>query len=350
MNDISRAGHSDLVTWLRCPNKYKYAVVWHIQAKRRPDKMTLGSMVHRFLQGWSLNEDLVELRAAFEQQAADTSITDEELIEKKIMVETAWGIFARYLDEWEEDLKNQNILHVEEEFTLTWEADDRTFSIRVTPDVVFEDTRTGVIWIKDYKTVDSIPNSREVPSYQMLLYLAAVRAAYPDRRVGFVLDYIRRKEPVQPRLNATHNKDSKEYGHLFVNNLRVVDTTYQLLKEFLETQAPALLSEPSHIMRLEELKESSNFFQRDIIFLPDEAIDNALDDATGGLLAMESATRFPRVFIQNGGQSCDQCEFKPLCLAELRGEGIESMLEAFYEDRPPKNQYESEEDDAESSR
>jgi hypothetical protein len=340
-----------LIAWLRCPNKYKYQVVWHIQAKRRSDKLAIGTMVHRFLQGWNLNEDLVAIRAEFEKRAEETAFTDEELIDNKALVETAWDIFLRYLDEWEEDLRPENmkILHVEEEFTLTWEADGRTLSIRVTPDLVYQDLRTGVIWIKDYKTVDSIPNSREVPTYQMLLYLAAVQAAYPDARVGFVLDYIRRKEPVQPRLNATHNKDSKEFGHLFVNSLKVVDTTYQLLKEFLETEAPALLKEPNHIMRLEELKESSNFFQRDIVFLPDQAIENALDDATGGLLAMESAIRFPRVFIQNGGQSCDQCEFKPLCLAELRGEGIDSLLEAFYEERPPKNEYESEEESAETN-
>jgi PD-(D/E)XK nuclease superfamily protein len=341
--NVENAGHSDVVTWLRCPNSFKYKAIWGIQAKRRDTKMNMGTMVHRFLQDHNLGLGIDAAVQEFLAKARDTSFTDEELIAANEQVAQAVTIFHRYLVEWAEDAEFMKVLHVEEEFSLEWEDDNGGphHRIRVTPDVVFQDTRTGVIWIKDYKTVDSIPDSREVPSYQMLLYIAAVQAAYPEHRVGFVLDYIRRKSPTQPRLNKT--------GPRKVTNLKAVDTTYELLLQFLEDEAPDLLTDAEHIMRLQELKEASHFFQRDIIFLPEQAIDNALTDAGYALDSMASATHYPRVFINNGAQSCDRCEFKPLCLAELRGEEIDSLLAAFYEERTAKNVYESEEEDATNS-
>jgi len=341
--NIDRASHTDVVTFLRCPKSFEYRVVQTIQAKRQDGKLTMGKIVHRFLQEHDLGNGIEMAWGTFMDDVETTALNDEELVAGRRLVEDARGIYERYLFQWAEDSSHMKTLHVEEEFVLTWEDEGRTFSIRCTPDKVEQDERTGVIWVRDYKTTDSIPDSREVPTYQIMLYVAAVQAAYPDHRVGFVLDYLRRKTPVVPRLNKTKGKDEPYHS---VNNLRVVDTTYELLLEFLENEAPHLLDDPDHTARLAELFERNNFFQRDIVFLTEAMTGNVLSDVTETLLNIERAERFPRMFISTGGSSCDRCEFKPLCLAELRGEDTESLRAAFYETREPKNPYEREEENA----
>ena len=350
MNDISNASHSDVVTFLRCPKQFELRVIRNLQAKRRGDaKLHIGVMSHKLLQ--TIGIDSTEFDAVlrkFREEAQAQAFSDDELLESYKLIDLSESMVRRYQEFWAEDIEHMKVLHVEEEFVFTWEHEGRTFQLRVTPDRVEQDMRTGTIWIRDYKTVDSIPESKEIPTYQQLTYLAAVQAAYPDHQVGFVLDFLKRKEPVEPRLNLSNTKESKEFGHLFVNNVKTVDTTFELLDHFIRTEAPALLNEPSHIMRLESLKEENQFFQRDIIWFNPTMIENGMIDVTGALLSMESATAFPRVFVTNAGTSCDRCEFKPLCFAELRGEAVDSMLEAFYEDRVAKNPYDREEESEDS--
>ena len=134
--------------------------------------------------------------------------------------------------------------------------------------------------------------------------------------------------PTEPRLNKT--------GARKVNNLKAVDTTYELLLAFLETEAPDLMDDPEHRMRLAELRDENRFYYRESIVPSDEYLANALDDIEQKAELLNFSLEknyFPRTYHTGGIRSCERCSMASICRAELLDWDTEAVLEAEYEPR-----------------
>lgn len=312
--------YSDVLTAQRCLRKYYYANVLKIQPKARNKNMTKGQFFHRLLMGHYLGEDMDALYDELLVEAGKYLINDEVATAVDLLNE-AYDMVERYLtfhadDEWE-------VLHVEETFTARTAGG---VEISFTPDLIIRDA-TGV-WIVDHKTTDRMP-SAELPvgNLQAFLYSSVIREVYPDFR-GFIFNYVRKKVPTEPRLTKTGEKRVADIGR--------IDTTYEMLRDFLMEEAPELLSDPAHQRRLAELKDNSKFFWRQHIFVTDDMADQILAEVEFTTQLIDLAidnNMFPRSFLPYAGaQECDNCAYKDICIAELRGYDTKQIM-FLYEDR-----------------
>lgn len=338
-----RLSHSDIDTMARCPKKFEYRVKRRLQSTRRDKKLRIGTWAHAMLRdeflllGGIPNDDM----SAFDRYSEirceirnDPDLFQDEKDELLEGLELAHHMVGSFLEKHEALLANWRILHVEEEFV----AQVGEYEITFTPDLIVQEIDTGQIWIIDWKTAASIPSKRQF-SYQLLLYTAGVKAVYPDL-AGFKFIYLRKKIPTQPKLNKT-----KTNGVYWVSDVKRVDTTYELLLDFIEREAPYLMDESTHFMRLQDLAENDTFVKIDTMYVSDEAMANALDDALAWADQIAQSTSFPRSYLSTGVQACSSCEFQSLCEAELLGLDTSELLELEYEPREEKNPYEREDDD-----
>lgn len=355
MTGHNATSYSDIQSYGRCPASYRWRNVVRIQRKRKNPQLRQGTIIHAGLRelflalrdGHSIEDATALMLIWFDNEhdnvlANNPLLFADEIEEVHEMLNDSADIIQRYIDSEYEEIMTWDILHVEEEFIMFVGNEVVSF----TPDLIIRDMN-GYVWIVDHKSTSSVPTGG-VPfaDLQTLVYFAGVKDLYPELR-GFIFSYLRKATPTLPRLNKTHNTESKAFGHYFVNNLKSIDTTYEILLSFLEETAPILLQEHSHQLRLAELRENNRFFFQEKILVSDETVAVVLGDVSQALLNMQYAREndcYPRVFARSGVQSCDRCEFQRICQAQLLGWNEELVLEEEYEPREPKNEYESEEE------
>jgi hypothetical protein len=205
-----------------------------------------------------------------------------------------------------------------------------------TPDLVVSD-KMGDVWVVDHKTTSFSQPAGFSPmqsmSHQPLLYLSGVQAVYPETR-GFVFNYLRKKVPTVPRLTRAGE----------VADINRIDTTYEVLNQFLLREAPHLLERPAYQQRLDALLRHNRFFWRQTIYATPQFLAMGMAEVMDWITTMTYAATvdsYPRSF-----QNCKQCEFAPLCHAELLVlPGVQMIRDEQYQPREPKNVYEAEGDE-----
>lgn len=313
--------YSDLLTGQRCWKKFEYSVVRRLQRKARPVNLELGTIVHELLMADYQGKDIGERANELEQEAIERGVfLDDEILTMRDLVAEGHEYALRYLEHYPDD--EWEILHIEETFLVTVDGVELSF----TPDLVVRDSRG--VWVVDHKTSSSLPSGDlPVGNYQAFLYSAVMREIYPDFR-GFIFNFIRKKIPREPRLTKTGDKR--------VADLKRIDTDYETLRDFLLENAPDLMDDPAHRKRLAELKDENRFFWRQYVFTT-EAMDQKILEDTKVLAGMadlcEETGVYPRSFLPYAGaQECDNCQFKEICVAELRDYNIEPVM-FLYEER-----------------
>ncbi len=335
---------SDINTAQRCLRKFYYRKVRDLQSKHKNPVLQQGTAIHKFLMHGFLNlqtamawySGMDDLKEELLIEAATWAFADEMVDVEDMLAESHQlvnGYFERNpFDGWE-------ILHVEEEFVIEIDGEEISF----TPDLVVRDPQ-GQVWIVDHKSTSAIPEEGPpFASQQSLLYFAGVRAFYPEA-VGFLFNYIRKKLPTTPRLNKTRNKES---GLYHVNDLNRIDTTFEILFNFIQTEDPELFSEPNHKRRLAELRDQAErwYFTKRVM-VNDHALAQIVEETSWIVESIKVARikeRYPRTLNEDRGYlSCGKCEYEPICRAELLDLNTEVVL-MDYEPRDEKNPYEKEE-------
>ena len=337
---------SAIATYRRCPKKFFFREINDLQKIKKSTALYLGSEIHEMLkiyflalqQGKDYDEawwEVIDYKDTLGDWESYPDLFEDESIEQGVLAEEAFDIVQRYIKQ--ADFTDWEILHVEEEFYITL---DTGVVISFTPDLVVRDP-SGSVWVVDHKSTSSLP-TEGIPfgDLQALLYLAGVSSLYPETK-GFIYNRLRKKVPTQPRLNKTKDKAS---GLYFVNNLNNIDTTYELLMDFLTRNAPELLADQRHALRIAELREDTGrFFWTETIYRNDEAIATIVEEAANTVEQANADTVFSRnLYEDNGWLSCSRCPFARICQADLLGWDITQILEEDYEVRDEKNPYESE--------
>ena len=339
MNGIS---YSAINTYQRCPKQYEYKFVYKIQRKKQNVNLFDGINAHEFLKEFFLalqrgasTDEAWESVLLTAEDAVDMSVLfEEELVVAEKQVDTILRVLKNYVDQYQEEWE---VLHVEEEFLIMLDTGD---VITFTPDLVVRD-RNGAVWIVDHKTTSSsVEEGLPFGDMQALLYYAGVKALYPEC-AGFMFSRMRKKLPTVPRLTTT--------GKTRVADLARIDTTYEMLRDFLQEKAPGLLSDEAHQRRLAQLRDQGNrFFWTENVFVTDEQVDTVIKDAAfiiNQIKQSETLDHYPRHLLESRGyKDCRKCEFKPLCQGDMLGWSTTDLLFEEYEPRSPKNPYEEETD------
>lgn len=336
--------YSDIDTYQRCPKKYQYRAVWKIQRKKQSLNLFRGIAAHEMLKDFYLRiqaglprSEALEAVLDYFTNEVETGqyLFEEELVNARMELKLMYDLVLRFLDQ--EDFSGYEILHVEEEFYAVL---DNGEVVSFTPDLVIRDAN-GDIWIIDHKTTSQLPDGKlPFGNLQAMFYIAGVKALYGDAVKGFIFSRMRKKAPTQPRLNKTGAKK--------VNDLLRVDTTYEMLRDFIRTEAPELLDDPVHRRRLAELKDSDRFFWTETVYSSDELVEGITQDillTTEHMRLSRELNGYERNMREdNSYNACKKCPFVTLCQGELLGWDVEQILEESFEPRAPKNPYETEEE------
>lgn len=315
---------SDLATFQRCPQKYYYRVIENIEPSSwTGGALNEGTAAHEFLAGAYRGDDLEYVAVRLMEMWRTADMYDDDVVELTTTIARARSWVEGYtdyygLDEWE-------ILSVEESF--------QGEHLSYTPDLIVRDWRED-IWIVDHKTTQEVPTEHvAMADLQALSYFTEVSKKY-DNCKGFIFNYIRKKTPTVPRLNKT--------GPRKVNNLARIDTTFQVLRNFLINEAPDLLDDPEHRQRLAELKDVGNrFYFRDTIRMDEHTAEFAELNLQKSLELLNQATSnelYPRVMVRAGMMSCERCPYLQLCRGELLGSDVRWIRDNEYKQRVSKDE------------
>lgn len=306
---------SDLLCYQRCPKQFEYSRVRQLQKIKRSVALSKGTIVHRLLMAYYLGGEEAMWNEYSEIGWEAEGWLLEDGSDPTELVVAASDLVDRYLTYYQDDWE---ILYVEETFEV--EVDGELISF--TPDLIVRERETGAVWVVDHKTAATIPTEPSIGNLQSVLYYGLLKPFIPGL-VGFMFNFLRKKEPTQPRLTKTGDKR--------VADLNRIDTTYEILRDYLAEEAPDLLDDPAHKQRLAELRETNRFFGRQYLYIPDAMVQSTLEDV-GLTIEQIQAAKYPRHFMSSGMTSCDRCEFSALCVAELRGYDTKEVL-MMYEDR-----------------
>lgn len=331
---------SETDTYGKCPKLFSYKYIRNLQPVRQNTNLFKGITAHDILRDWYLaqragegrevSEFMVTWMAEFWAEFDSSSLFEDELFDVRKEVEALGWVVETYLERGEFD--DWEILHVEEEFQV--KVDDNEVSF--TPDLVARDP-SGVVWGIDHKTTGSkIDKDALDIRPQSLFYYMGIQQFYPEVG-GFIFNYMRKKVPTVPRLNKT--------GKKAVNDLNRIDTTYEILRDFINENG--LADDEAHRRRLAELRDEDTFYFMHRMYITDDMVEEESVDLAARLRLMDVSIQedlFPRTIQPFNG--CKRCPFNALCFTELTGGNTDIVLD-WYEEREPKNPYERDDEDAE---
>lgn len=283
---------SEVNTYMRCPQKHHYRYTEELENPRwwKP-AMKLGTFYHALHEARAKGEGL-KLLALTDEILSNPYLFDAEKDEQIELLGQAQALFERWKQRYPYD---EEIVAAEETFETEYFSG--------TPDAVIDDG-DGLL-IRDYKTTSYMG----LPLFDLQPYMYMWILHKLGHKVkGFEYDYIRTKEPVQPRLTAKGT----------VADIKRIDTTPAILLDFLLEHD--LMWEPDHRDRyLELLKEEDKWFRKD--FIP-------WDPKAAGRIELElmhwramMKTRPRGLSLQAYGMTaCNRCQYTDICQAYLRGE------------------------------
>lgn len=311
-----RVSNSKVKTWNRCHKQFEFKYVMGLRPKKRKFHLELGSWVHDLLmyyhdgQDWKKRHRILKVKFGnlFEEEKEDLGDLPGE----------AFRLMRSYLRTYEKEDRDHRTIDTEMNEIVTMPS-GLEFNFII--DEIYEDAEGG-LWLRDHKTV-----SKFMPKDFMLLDAQLTRYFYCAEKLGYTplrgveFNEIRTKAPTIPHLNKNG----------FLSQAKNIDTDYwTYLAEIKKLkQSPKIYKD--YLRHLWEQDEK--FFRRSR--LPkDKPVTQQmmaeLDMASHEIEASEQTGEFPR----SPDKSCEwMCDYKDLCIIDLQGGDISSVIKMKYETR-----------------
>lgn len=279
MRNIS---NSEVATWLTCRNKYRYAFDLDLEAKKKSEPLTRGTIGHEALDIYYKmlkegHKHEVAHRLATERLGYLMGMHDapiEVILDVRRILELYWAYY--------EGDSNWEILEVEEMHNLPLNED---YSMPTRLDLLVREKDTGKVALVDHKFYYDMPNADKLSlNVQFPKYIGALASA------GITVDYC--------LLNVLRYRKLK--------NPALSD----LFKRHKVTVSPAKIRRAlhTHILASQEITEYR---------------------------ALPEAVRPSRAIPVFNDMICKHCDFAALCQSEFDGGEINYLIETDYQ----KNSY-----------
>ena len=298
-----KISQSKLKTFRRCPKQYEYKYIEGLEPTRKSVPLALGNWIHSMLEAHYKGEDWLETYGEL------THKFNGFLAEEKEHYGDLPGISARlmngYMDFWEEEDKNLEIISVEEDFEVDI---GKGLLFKFKPDMIVKDKRDGVISCWDHKSNKTLPDTEwRNTDIQSTLYLWALNQL-GIKVDQFIFNYIRTKPPTVPRMTKAGRMSKVK-----------IETDYPTLKSFIEEND--LVIDYNLQTWLDNLKANSNFYKRISIAKPQLLTNTMIEElySTATMINfMDSDDDLAYYRVLN--KACDwDCSFQDLCNADLMG-------------------------------
>ena len=282
---------SELNTYMRCPDKHHWKYTEKLTDPRwwKP-AMKLGTFYHELQEARAGQAVPIRLTELTDEIIGNGHLFDEE---KEGQLELL-GQALQLLERWEAKYP------YEEEYGWVEETIEYG-GFSGTPDAVVESENGWII--RDYKTTSHVG----LPLFDLQPYLYMwILHSMGEPVAGFEYDYIRTKEPAQPRLK----KDGE------IAYLNTIDTTPEIFLQFCVDND--ILWVPENRARyLELLEEEGKWIRRD--FTPWHAdMEPRIRVEIQNWRAMMSERKRGMNLQAYGMTACNRCQYEKICKAALQ--------------------------------
>lgn len=311
-----QVSNAKLKVYRRCPKKYEYKYILKLRPKAKALPLEKGSWMHSLLQtyyegnNWKLTHE--KLTETF------NNLWEEHREELGTLPQDCSNIMRGYLRNYPDDFDRYTVIDSEMDEVITLPNGLR---LNIIVDLIVEDRLEGGLWVWDHKFRSKLgdPDDMLLDPQLTLYYWGLERMGYTNIR-GALYNEVRTKVPTIPKLLArgglstAKNIDTDLYTYM--REIRRYDLDPRDYDDILK-----------HIATNEEMR----FFRRTPIPKDPPVLKTTLKEAVDTAIEIQRAERqhrFPRSF----DASCRWgCEYKNLCIVQLHGGDISSMVKISYE-------------------
>jgi len=309
--------YSEIMTRRRCPMQHYYAYKLKLEKKVPGLPLTLGSLGHRLLEAKYRDGDWrPELEKYVEEEWG--KMFEEQQAEYGDLPGEAERLMRGYDYFWKNDKWKPLGTEVSFLVRLT-----EKIGIAGVIDLIVEDTN-GKIWVVDHKFVKSIPEDDYLlMELQTTLYYFATVLKYGKGKVaGVILNYIRTKAPTIPKINKDGTLSKAK-----------VDTDIPTLMQVIKENN---LNQDDYKELIERAEVTSRqFYVRKRLDRPINLLKIALKEAAATVIDCYSERPLTRTIIKQCSWDCD---YLPICFAELQGHDTKFLIKQQYKIKEGKNQ------------
>lgn len=320
--------NSKLKTFTRCQRAYYYKYVLNLQGKRKKETLERGTLVHACLEDY--------YRKGFEPKAMIQPLKDYKkklrkmFDEERALYEHIPGEVAQilrgYHRHWQ-DQRRFEVLNLGKDIGPAVEAVievplTSNVELGVTLDLAVED-HMG-IWVMDTKTARTLPSDEfRLTDTQSRLYEWALEQVLGKEVMGIIWNYVRTKVPAVPELLKSGGLSKRK-------NIDTDKYTY------LKTIKDHDLDPADYEDILSILPDSKIFYHRircskDKVMMKDVLESAAL---AGERIHQLRERDNPKNYLRGLSFMCERdCEFRPLCVADMKKEDTDFIINTYYEPR-----------------
>ena len=331
------------------------------------DALVFGRLAHAVLEeGYNGNRNFTEIYAKKmeESRPSSTSLFSNQIPAFNKLLETGKVMFRGYED-WSEKMdKDTKFLATETKWKdIALPGVDSTISAIIDAVIL----RPDGLWLLDFKTTSSEKNSWTTQDLQATMYTYAGREVIDKSIKGVIFRFLLKKAPwtydklilkkfeVTTRKNVANLTTYREYLRaIAVSTLLLLAQQgwkpknfykgmpmyeYAKLADFLvkkeheEFMAHYKFNQKQYYDQIQQLRHTNQGYYWDVLVpRSDEEINNYLQHVIiPELEDLNNIKYIGPTGLANGWSNCGRCMFKEPCLAAMRGEDYESILEQNFE-------------------
>jgi RecB family exonuclease len=315
-----RVSHSRVKTWRRCPNQYRYKYVMGLKPRERKTQLERGSWLHELLMVHYDGEDWRLRHRALKKQFMN--LFEEEREQLGDLPTECFRIMKSYERTYKFDDEGHHTIDSEMNEVVTL---PNGLEVVVVIDLITEDRRGG-LWIWDHKTRKSfVDRDILLLDPQLTLYYDALELMGYKNLRGCIANELSTVAPSIPALTYNGTKLSKRKN--------IATDTYTYMSEIRKHGFnPADYADILHIIGV---NQKDRFFRRTAIPKDPPMLKSVRQDvlhAAREIRLAENKNRFPRTVDNSCKWSCD---FRDICIAELHGGDIRSMVKMNFKEKEP---------------
>lgn len=313
-----RVSNSRINTYRRCQKRYEFKYVYGLEPKGKKRALEMGSWMHALLEEHYQGRDW---RVRHKEMTKAYYNLFEEMREELGDLPTDCARLMRsYLRRYREEDAQVRVIDAELDEVVTLPSG---LEFRMIIDLIVEEVRTGYLWAWDHKNRSNFErHDNMLIDPQLTNYFTGLEMMGYKPMMGVLYNEIRTKAPTVPQvLKAGGLSKAKKID-------TDVYTYYQTIKQ--HGLNPADYADIlQHIAKNEE----DRFFRR--VRLPKDKVMKRImmreaEDTAAEMMMVEKRGRYVRTYNR---QCAWDCDFKTLCISQLHGGDLKSLILHQYRNR-----------------
>ena len=310
--------YSEMTCRRRCPKMHDYCYKQKLEKKIPSMPLTLGVLGHSLLEAKYSRRD-GEWREELSLYITNDwgKLLEDQQEEYGDLPEMAHRLLVGYEYNWKNE--SWNVLETEVSFLARLTGKVGYAGVI---DLIVEDSN-GMIWVVDHKFTKNIPDDDylSIDPQTSLYYWVATLKYGKDRVAGSILNYIRTKPPTVPSVNKDGTISKAK-----------IDTDIPTLMKVIHDNDLDPDDYKDHIERAKVT--TAQFYVRKRLDRPINLLKMTLREAVATILDCNSKRPITRTLNKNCSWDCD---YQPLCMAEIQGADTNFMIKQQYQVKKDKN-------------